>query len=77
VPLKSFGAGGTDVYLIRTDAMGNLLWQRTYGGTSDDKAYSIQKISGGYIVAGMTKSFKPDFSDVYLIKIDANGNPYR
>jgi hypothetical protein len=35
---RSFGAGGNDVYLIRTDPEGEVLWQREIGGPSDDRA---------------------------------------
>jgi len=72
---NSFGAGSYDVYLIKTDANGDILWSKVYGGMSDDRAFSIQQtIDGGYIVAGETKSFGTGGYNVYLIKADANGN---
>jgi hypothetical protein len=70
----SFGAGG-DIFLIKTDANGNVQWAKTYGGTGDDLAYSVQQTSdGGYIVAGATGSFGAGYGDIFLIKTDANGN---
>ncbi|MCK4233126.1 hypothetical protein KAX75_01755 [candidate division WOR-3 bacterium] len=72
----SFGAGDTDVYLIRTNINGDTIWTRTYGGESTDKGREVLKTSdGGYIIIGDTKSFGLGlYSDVYLIKIDDNGD---
>jgi len=71
----SFGAGNDDIFLIKTDANGNVIWAKTYGGTNDDWAYSVQQTSdGGYIVAGWTYSFGAGWSDILLIKTDVNGN---
>ena len=72
---NSFGAGVYDFFLIKTDANGNIIWAKTYGGTDDDRAYSVQQTSdGGYIVAGYTNSFGEGSRDIFLIKTDANGN---
>jgi hypothetical protein len=72
---NSIGAGGYDVYLIKTDALGKLLWQKTYGGAYDDTAWSVQLTTdGGYIITGSTYSFGAGGSDIYLVKTDALGN---
>ncbi|MFZ8826290.1 MAG: T9SS type A sorting domain-containing protein [Candidatus Caldipriscus sp.] len=70
----SFGAGGEDIFLIKTDAFGNVQWAKTYGGTDNDRAYSVQQTSdGGYIMVG-----RPVAGGIggysLLIKTDANGN---
>jgi len=70
----SYGAGSADVYLIKTDANGKKLWQKTFGGSSFDEAYSVQQTAdGGFIVAGRTQSYGAGGSDSYLIKTDASG----
>jgi hypothetical protein len=71
---RSFGAGGGDVYLVKTDASGDTLWTRTWGGTLFDDGYSLaQTADGGYVITGLTRSFGADTSDVYLIKTDSAG----
>jgi len=72
---SSFGAGNRDIFLVKTDANGNLQWAKTYGGTNVDEAYSVQQTSdGGYIVAGTTRSFGAGNYDIFLIKTNASGN---
>jgi len=71
---ESFGAGSGDVYLVKTDAVGDTLWTRTYGGSSTEWGRSVAQTSdGGYIVAGYTYSFGDTLGDIYLIKTDSLG----
>lgn len=65
---KSFGEGDADIYLIKTDAEGDILWTGIYGGTDDDVGYSVQETAdGGYIVAG-SRMYGSGINDVYLVK---------
>ncbi len=72
---NSYGAGGTDGWLIRTDATGNILWDKTFGGTRNDSLYWVSNTGdGGYILAGATDSLGAGGSDGWLIKTDVDGN---
>ena len=70
----SKGAGGEDVYVLRVDGDGTLLWDRTYGGSATDRARAIIETGdGGFAVAGATESKGAGEFDVWLLKLDAAG----
>jgi len=53
---SSYGAGELDVYVVKTDSLGNFEWQKTYGGTGYDEGRRILKRDNGYFVMGNTDS---------------------
>lgn len=71
----SFGAGYDDVYLIRTDAAGDTIWTRTYGGVGGESAFGARPTpDGGYVACGATGSFGLGYSSMYVVKTDSAGD---
>jgi hypothetical protein len=71
---NSFGAGGQDIYLVKTDSAGEQIWARTYGGALHDVGWSVRIVSGGYIIAGSTASYGAGTTDVYLVRTNSLGD---
>lgn len=71
---ESYGAGGQDMYLTTLDSAGNFIWSTCYGDTADDRCNGlIATTDGGFLLSGITSSFSPGGSDLYLVKTDASG----
>ena len=73
--------GESDIWLIKIDDEGDLVWQKTFGGSAFDAAESVSlSKDGGFIIVGNSKSTDKDASanagenDIWLIKTDAEGN---
>ncbi len=68
-------AGYFDVYFLRTDADGDTLWTKTYGGIDYDYGYAVEETpDGGFIIAGRTSSFGKGWRSTYFIRTDADGD---
>ncbi|MBK9097587.1 MAG: T9SS type A sorting domain-containing protein [bacterium] len=72
----SFSVGfSNDIYLIKTDSMGNVLWAKSYGGPGEDIAYGAELTHDGkYIIVGHTTSSGFGGYDGLLMKVDSDGN---
>ena len=73
---NSFGNGGYDVLVVRTDKNGSLIWQKAFGGIDWDFGYCVKAspIGDSIIVAGSTYSYGYGKMDGYILKLDLNGN---
>ncbi len=73
--------GQWDIWIIKLDENGNLLWEKSFGGSENDAVPSIYPAEDqGYIIAGASNSSDGDVSenfgigDIWILKIDSNGN---
>ncbi len=75
-----YNNGAADIWIIKINSDGELIWERTYGGTSFDGVQSIQKtLNNDYIVAGNSRSSDVNLennngqNDAWFFKIDSQG----
>jgi hypothetical protein len=70
---ESFGAGLSDVYLLKVDVDGDTLWTRTFGGADSDWADAVCETADGcYVASGTTGSYNTT-RDAYMLKVDPAG----
>jgi hypothetical protein len=70
-----YGNGLKDIYLVKIDANGTVLWERTYGGSDQDEGFAVEVTNdNGYILVGSTMSFASGSVDVILIKTGFYGD---
>jgi hypothetical protein len=75
----SYGAGYSDFWLVKVDAHGNMIWNKTYGGPYTDVGCSMLATSdGNYLLFGYTAisnaTGMEECTDGWIIKVDADGN---
>ena len=68
----SFGKGGDDIWLLKTDSQGEELWNATFGGKQDDAGFQVVELRDGYAVVGRTESGS-DKKKIIHIKVDLDG----
>jgi hypothetical protein len=69
------GTNGGDAVLLKFDASGNLIWQRTWGGSQFDVANAVATTSdGSAFIVGTTTSFGASGRSLFVVKFDASGN---
>lgn len=82
MPQAQKSNGGRDAWLVRTDKDGNLVWNRTYGGTKNETAYDVSVApDGGLLMVGVAASADlpqgqkvAGGEDAWVLRTDANGN---
>lgn len=70
---ESYGAGGDDIWVVKTSSSGAFEWYECYGGTGEDRGHTaLQTLDGGYIYGGYTTSSGAGLLDAWLIRVDEN-----
>jgi len=70
----SFGSGGTDIYMVKTDSSGSKEWDDTYGGTGNDDGQCVQQTSDGYYIIAGSKHIHTTYTQFWLIKLGISTN---
>ena len=71
----NFGPSENDAWVLKLNADGSVAWQKSYGGSREDRAHSIQQTAdGGFIIAGLTLSFGAGNYDAWVLKLNADGS---
>jgi hypothetical protein len=72
--VNSEGEDKYDFLVLKLDAEGNMLWNKTFGGSQSDKAYAITSSGNKCVVVGDTRSKGAGDSDAWAIAVDLEGN---
>jgi hypothetical protein len=68
----SFGKNGDDIWLLKTDSLGDVTWNATFGGSKDDAGFQVVELVDGYALVGRTESGS-DSDRIILIRLDLRG----
>lgn len=72
--------GMNDVWLVKTDFNGNLIWQKCIGGSANELGSNVKRVADGYVITGVSRSSDGDFQqhlgldDGFVGKVDFSGN---
>ena len=66
--------GDLNIYVIKADANGDLVWEKNFGGSGDDEGWSVEELSDGYLIGGNAINPNTSSSDIYALKLDFDGN---
>lgn len=67
------GAGGTDMFLLKSDASGDFILGQTQGGPEDERGVAIAKVEGGYLMCGWTESYGSGSQDLFVVRTNEVG----
>ncbi len=72
----SFGAGETDIWVLKLRPDGSVIWQKAYGGEYEESLWRFTEVSGGgYLLPGVSVTFSPDFSgDMWVLRLNSDGS---
>ncbi|TVR41323.1 MAG: T9SS C-terminal target domain-containing protein [Cryomorphaceae bacterium] len=70
---ETSGAGGKDLFLLRSLPSGDFDFGKTFGGIEDDEGYSLGLLDDGFILVGYTLSFGQGSRDVFLVRTNLEG----
>ncbi|AHF80611.1 NHL repeat-containing protein [Thermococcus paralvinellae] len=70
----SFGAGNEDVWVLRIDDRGEIIWEKTYGGEYGDIGMGIEEINRKIVVTGITQNFDVQTVGALVLYLDEMGN---
>lgn len=71
---NSFGAGNFDIFVVKISPGGTVIWERTLGGPDREEAGGATEVADGYVITGSTQSYGAGSWDMYMEKLDFDGN---
>ena len=70
---ESYGSGGKDVWLLKADADGERVWEKTFGKGGDERGNFVLEMEDGYVIGGVTESEGSGGRDLWLARTDLEG----